>query len=352
MIRLPGIGVMEFAWPSMLWLLLVLPALVALYVRGRARRGVARDQLRGLEMLGDARGAGGAARRHLPALLWLVGIAAMLVAVARPQASLVLPSHVEAVMLAIDISGSMRATDVEPNRLAAAREAAKAFLAGQPRNVRVGVVAIAGSAAVVQSPTTERQPVIDALDRLQPQRGTALGNGLVIALAALLPGAGIDVDRFIAGRPALSPRADEARGEASAPAPGSNDSAAVVLLSDGQSNTGPDPMKAAEIAAATGVRVFTVGVGTPEGARVSANGMTMRVRLDETALRKIADASAGEYHRAADAESLKRIYRYIGTRLAFERQRATEVSALFAAVGALLAVLGALLSLRWFNRIL
>jgi Ca-activated chloride channel family protein len=289
----------------------------------------------------------------LPPLLWLAALTALLLAVARPQATITLPSRVETIILALDMSGSMKATDIAPTRMVAAREAAIVFVGEQPDNVRIGVVGIAAAAAVVQSPTTKREDILAALERLEPQRGTALGSGLVISLDTAMPQARIDVDGFInpsKDRPKPVDRTKD--DEVKAMAPGENTSVAIVLLSDGQSNVGPDPQKAAELAAKYGVRIYTVGMGTPEGVIVKVDGWSMRTRLDEDSLQKIASTTHGEYFRAADAKGLKKIYRTLGSKLAFEKQRPTEVTAVFAGIGALLATLAALLSMIWFNRIL
>ena len=289
----------------------------------------------------------------VPPLLWLVGLTAMLLAVARPQATVTLPSRVETVILALDMSGSMKATDIAPTRMVAARDAAKSFVNEQPDNVRIGVVGIAAAAAVVQSPTTNREDILQALERLEPQRGTALGSGLVIALDTALPAARIDVDGFINPRKDRPQTIDKEKdAEAKSIAPGENSSVAIVLLSDGQSNVGPEPIKAAELAAKLGVRVYTVGMGTPEGSIVKVDGWSMRTRLDEEALQKVASTTLGEYFRAPNANELKKIYRTLGAKLAFEKQRPTEVTAVFAGIGALLASVAALLSMLWFNRIL
>ncbi len=140
-------------------------------------------------------------RRVVPLLLWTLGLTALILAIARPQAALTLPARLDAIVLALDMSNSMRATDVKPNRLSAARDAAKTFIEAQPRNVRIGVVAVAASAAVVQSPTNNREDLTAAIDRLETQRGTALGSGLIIALDAALPSARINVEEFINPRP-------------------------------------------------------------------------------------------------------------------------------------------------------
>lgn len=338
---------LTFLWPRLLWLLLALPLAAAFYVALRARRRRQAAQHAGLIPVA----AGSGWQRALPPLLWLAGLAALLLAVARPQATLTLPSHVDTVILAIDMSGSMKATDVAPNRMAAAREAARAFVEQQPDHVRIGVVGIAAAAAVVQSPTNRREDILSAIDRLEPQRGTALGSGLVIALDTALPSAHIDVDGFINPRRDRPP-AEGKKEEGKSISPGENTSAAIVLLSDGQSNVGPDPQKAADLVAKHGVRIYTVGLGTPEGSIVKVDGWSMRTRLDEDKLQAVASTTLGDYFRAPDAAELKKIYRALGSRLAFEKQRPIEVTAIFAALGALLATAAALLSLAWFNRIL
>ena len=342
---------LTFLWPRLLWVLLAVPLAMGLYaavVRRRRRMAV---QFASLESVGGE--ADGRWRRVVPPLLWLAGLTAMLLAVARPQATVTLPSRVETVILALDMSGSMKATDIAPTRMVAARDAAKSFVNEQPDSVRIGVVGIAAAAAVVQSPTTNREDILQALERLEPQRGTALGSGLVIALDTALPAARIDVDGFINPRKDRPPPIDKEKdAEAKSIAPGENTSVAIVLLSDGQSNVGPEPIKAAELAAKLGVRVYTVGMGTPEGSIVKVDGWSMRTRLDEEALQKIASTTLGEYFRAPNANELKKIYRTLGAKLAFEKQRPTEVTAVFAGIGALLASVAALLSMLWFNRIL
>jgi Ca-activated chloride channel family protein len=341
----------SFLWPRLLWLLALLPLVTLGYLlltRRRARAARAYASLETVEA-----DAAGRWRRWAPPLLWLAALAALLLAVARPQATLTLPSRVETVILALDMSGSMKATDIAPTRMVAAREAAVAFVKEQPDSVRIGVVGIAAAAAVVQSPTNKREDILAALERLEPQRGTALGSGLVISLDTAMPQARIDVDGFINPRQdrpkPIEPPKDESDKSL---APGENTAVAIVLLSDGQSNVGPDPQKAAELAAKYGVRVYTVGMGTPEGVVVKVDGWSMRTRLDEESLQKIASTTQGEYFRAANARDLKKVYSALGAKLAFEKQRPTEVTAVFAGLGALLAMIAALLSMSWFNRIL
>jgi len=336
-----------FLWPEMLWLLLLVPGIVAIYLTLLARRKRTALRYASLELTTKA----GRIRRYLPPVLFLLGLTAMIFAVARPHAVTMLPAYQETIILAMDASGSMRATDAKPDRLAVAQEAAKSFVAGLPRNVRVGVVEIAAAAAVVQSPTSNREDVFQAIDRFQLQRGSAIGSGLIVSLATLLPEAGIDVEYILHGRSSRlwldSPRKDE-----KAVAPGSNGSAAIVLLSDGQANIGADPMEAAKLAAKHGVRIHTVGIGTLEGATLGFEGWSMRVRLDEEMLRKVATATRGEYFQARNAADLKKVYGQISTRFALEKRRSSEVTAIFVALGAALAMLGAILSMFWFSRIL
>jgi Ca-activated chloride channel family protein len=344
-------GHLTLLWPRMLWLYVLVPVLVLLYLRLLARRRRVAASYPSLDLLGQSVGDS-RLRRHLPALILLLGLCAMLFAVARPQAVVKLPSRLETVVLAMDMSGSMRADDVKPSRMVASQTAAKAFIDDQPHNVRLGIVAVAGAAALVQSPTRLREDATAAIDNLQIQRGTALGSGLIISLATLLPAADLDVEGLISGRPtygAVPPKVDP---EAPPVTPGSNRSVAIVLLSDGQSNTGPDPMKIVDVAASHGVRIYTVGVGTNEGATLSVDGWSMRVRLDDEALKKIASGSGGEYFRADNAKELKKIYQSLAMRLAYDKEEPMEISALFVALGAMLTMAAALLSMWWFGRVL
>jgi Ca-activated chloride channel homolog len=352
-------------WPRMLWLLLLVPLLALTHLgllRLRRRRAATGVRLEMVDPQGTAIDAaastpGSRWRSRLPGLLWLLAITLLVLAMARPQAVIPLPTRLETVILAMDTSGSMRATDLKPSRIAAAQAAAKAFVEDQPDHVRIGLVAVAGSAALSQSPTRNKEELVQALDRIQLQRGTALGSGLLIALVTLLPHSGIDTDAVMNGRSATPARpldgGRKAEAEAFKPVePGSNTQAAIVLLSDGQSNTGPEVMRVVELAAERGVRIFTVGMGTPEGITLSAEGWSMRVRLDEGVLKKIAAATDGEYFRAANAAELNQIYRGLSRQLTFDKQQLTEITA-FLVAGAALALLAAvLLSMAWYGRIL
>jgi Ca-activated chloride channel family protein len=241
----------------------------------------------------------------------------------------------------------MRATDVEPNRLVAAQNAAKAFIAQQPENVRIGIVAFAGTATVAQSPTRNREDLVAAIDRFQLQRATAIGSAIIVSLATIFPNEGYDVSAFSY----MSEKKPQKPTNFKPVPPGSYQSAVIILLTDGQRTTGPDSVMAARLAAERGVRIYTVGVGTPAGATIGFEGWSMHVRLDEETLRSVADLTRGEYFYAGNAVELKRIYEQMRSRMVLETKK-TEVTAFFAAVGAALVVLAAGLSLAWFNRVL
>lgn len=348
---------MTFLWPDLLWLLLLVPALVAAYLAILRRRQRTTVRYASLALVKEALSPGSRIRRHVPPALFLLALTLLLVAAARPAAVITLPSHHETIILAIDVSGSMRAEDVEPNRLVAAQTAAKAFIGDQPRHVRIGIVSFAGTAALVQPPTDNRDDLIAAINRFQLQRGTATGSGILVSLAALFPDDGIEVEDMSAGpgrnasRPLGEPGGRPDRAPRQPVAPGSYSSAAIILLTDGQRTTGPDPLDAARMAAERGVRVFTVGIGTTEGIVMGFEGWRMRVHLDEEALKSIARITQADYFYAGSAVDLQKIYDSLNARFVLET-KASEITALFAATAALLAMLSGLLSLWWFHRVL
>ena len=351
---------MNFLWPDFLWLLLLAPLLVIFYLWLLRRKKKMALRYASLSIVREAMGASQSVKRHVPPLLFLLALVAMIVAAARPMAVISLPSQQETIILAMDVSGSMRATDVKPNRLVAAQSAAKAFLTELPRHVRVGIVAFAGTAQVVQPATLSREDLVTAIDKFQLQRATAIGSAIVVSLAELFPEAGLDVGAMTYGRDRPSGRpldksiADkgEAKDKEFTPVPpGSYSSAAIILLTDGQRTTGVDTMEAAKLAADRGVKVYTVGVGTVDGETIGFEGWSMRVRLDEETLKAVASRTQAEYFYAGTAENLKKVYETLSSRLTVVKKE-TEISALLALAGAVLALLSGALSLAWFNRIL
>lgn len=353
---------MQFLWPSLLWLLLFIPALVGMYLFMLSRKKKAAISYASLTLVKEALGPGQKIRRHLPPALFLVAMTLAIFALARPTAPIVLPSEYMTLVLAMDVSRSMEAKDVLPNRISAAQAAAKTFIEELPKHVRLGIVSFAGTAAVVQTPTENRDDMIAALDRFQLQRATATGSGLILSLATLFPDAGIDLDaitqasytnRWGGGAASLDrprPAQKSVVPETAPVAPGSYTSGAIILLSDGRRTTGPDPLMAAKMAADRGVRVYTVGFGTREGATITSDeGWSFYVRLDEETLRAIAKITNAEYFHAGTAADLRKVYEGLSSKFALERKQ-TEVSALLGAGSALFMLLAAVLSLLWVYR--
>src|SRR4051794_5727926 len=337
---------MNFLWPQAL-LLLIAPCLLALAYLARLRRKT--EVMPGLEMPRMR-----PREQHLPVAIYLVALAVAALAAARPTALVTLPSQQRTIILAIDVSLSMRASDVLPNRLAAAQAAAKEFIREQPGDVRLGIVSFAGTAAVVQQPTRNKDDLIEAVERLQLDRHTAIGSGIIVALAALFPDAGIDVESFGVNQWGRAPKPPAPKSEAKAfkpVPPGSNPNAAIILLTDGRRTIGPDPLQAARMAADRGVRIYTVGFGNATGAPVQVEGYSIYMMFDEETLKAIAELTNAEYFKASSGAELKKIYDTLTAKFVLQREE-TEITAFFAAAAAALVAAAALLSLAWFNRIL
>jgi Ca-activated chloride channel family protein len=348
---------LRFLWPDLLWLTLILPMLVAAYAYVLRRRKKEAIAYTNMALVRAAIGPGQHVRRHLPPALFFLALTAAILATARPTAVVTLPSQFLTIILAMDVSRSMLATDVEPTRISAAQAAAKSFIADLPKNVRLGIVTFAGTASVVQSPTENRDDMLAAINRFQLQRATATGSGLLLALATLFPEEGFDLQAAIYGSgfsnggasPMERSSKKGVRKEHKPVAPGSYTSGAVVLISDGRRTTGPDPVEIAKMAADYGVRVFTVGFGTLDGAMVGSESFSFYARLDEPTLKAIAAMTGAEYFYAGTAADLRKVYESLNLKFALER-RETEVSALFSAVAAFLALCAVLLTLLWFKR--
>ena len=339
---------MTFVWPILLLLLLLAPVAVLLYVRAQRAR---QRRLASLGSMGwvQAGGAGAAKRlgrrRHIPPILLLLGLSLVLFALARPKAVMSLPRLSGTVLLTFDVSGSMAADDMKPTRMEAAKVAAREFVMRQPSSVLIGIVAFSESGLSVQVPTNDKNALLASINRLTPARGTSLANGIGSALGV--------IEKM---------NADEARGfysnkDPSAPAPtptpmlrGSYNSAAIVLLSDGENNVRPDPLEAAQMAADRGVRVHTVGVGSPNGALLKIDGFNVQTRLDEATLQQIAEMTDGNYYNAQSEKDLQAIYQNLGTQLVVKTEE-TEITAIIAGAGLLLLLVGGMLSLLWLGRV-
>ena len=352
---------MSFEWPMALWLLLAVPGLVAAYLWLKKRRKKVALRYASLAVVREALGRAPGWRRHVPPVLLLIAITALVIAAARPGARITLPTDHRTIVLAIDVSLSMRASDIDPTRIAAAQAAAKTFVQAQPTDVRVALVSFAGSAAVVQPPTRNREELVAAIERLELQRHTAIGSGILTSLQTIFPEQAEDLTA--ANVPGGMARAfEQAQGRSldAQPAPakkvfqpvpaGSYKSAAIILLTDGRRTTGPDPIDAARMAAERGVRVYTVGFGTAEGAAVSFDGWSVYMRFDEEALKGIADVTKAGYFHAKSSSDLVKVYEGLNAQYVFEKTH-TEIAALFVAAAALLTVLAGTLSILWFQRI-
>jgi len=343
---------MHFLWPQYLWLMLALPLLPVLYLWLLRRRGKAALRYSSLEVLREA--SRRQWRRHVPPALLLMTCSMLLFAAARPVATLTLPWARSSILLAMDVSLSMRVTDVKPTRLAAAQEAAKEFLRELPKDIDVGLVTFAGSAQVVQRATMDRAALVSAIDAFQMQYGTAVGSAIVLCVAELFPDDGISLgDMTFGPSQKAGSRDDKAKRlpkQITPVAPGSYDSAAIILLSDGRRTTGVDTLEAAKLAADRGVRIYVVGLGTIDGAASGADGMAIYLRLDEPTLREVARMTGGEYHHAGTAEKLRSVYQNLGSRLQVQT-RETELAPLLALVATVLVLAAAALSALWFGRI-
>lgn len=331
---------MTFLMPQALLVLLLVPLLLAVYIVMQRRRRRYALRYASVSLVREAVGPGPGIRRHIPPALFLLAVAAMGIALARPEMTMAVPQETGTVILSVDVSGSMQATDVSPNRMEATKQAVRNFVKEQPKGVEIGVVSFSDSAALVQTPTTDKNAVLRAIDRLQPQAGTNIGGGLQTALNA--------IDHAVdAPRSTATPTATPAPTARSA---GDPPTATVVLISDGESNIGPDPVEVARSAAAAGVRVYTVGIGTPQGVRLSIRGQSVLTRLDEPTLRNVADTTGGQYLSAQNESDLMKVYDDLAHNQRTE-EKTVEVTFLAAAGALMLSVVGGALSLMWFNRL-
>jgi Ca-activated chloride channel family protein len=337
---------MTFLWSYMLWLLLLVPVLSLFYVWSQRRRQKYVVRFASLSLVKEAIGRGPGLRRHIPPALFLLGLTIMILALARPHGYVTVFKQEGTVILAIDVSGSMLADDLKPDRMEAAKNAALAFVEKQPQGVRMGVVSFTDNAALVQAPTTDKETVKAAIKRLQAQRGTAIGRGLQASLDAIAeepqaPLVDSNSSPFVKPTPRPTPT----------PLPkGEYAPAIIVLMTDGENNLPPEPLEVAPQAVQRGIRVFTVGVGSPDGAILKIQGRSVRTRLDEATLKRIAEMTDGEYYNASTETDLKKVYENLGTNVV-QRTEQTEITAYFTGVAIALTMLGGLLSLFWFSRL-
>ncbi len=352
---------MAFAWPVMLWALAALPLLLWAYL------GVLRRQQRMRERLADTRLLAHLItpippwRRHLPVGIYLAAILLLVLAMARPIAAIPVPVNRAAVVIAIDTSKSMIAEDVKPNRLDAARNAAREFIRAMPGSARIGLVAFSDYGTVLVPPSTDRQALAEALDRLQPQQATSVGSAILEALRVLplrKEFLGERLERLRGPMPQANPQFPFLL-PTPTPAPGppapppSVDElppAAILIFSDGVSNMGADPRASAALAAEARVKIYTVGLGQQGGSVMTYQNQLVLVPFDPTLLQEVARQTGGEYFSAANLDELRRIYRQLGRAIGWERRR-TEITSLAAGTAGLLMLTGGLISMLWFRRL-
>jgi Ca-activated chloride channel homolog len=333
---------MSFIWPSFLIFLLFVPLLLWAYFRMEQRRRSFASRFGSLGVIRNASGRDASGTRLVPVTFFLSGIAVLLFSMARPQATVSLPRLEGTVILTFDVSGSMFAEDLKPNRMEAAKAAASQFVENQPDSVAIGVVAFSDGGITVQAPTNNHEETLATISRLVPRRGTSIANGILVSLNTIA---------LDAGDPAILKSSGTSESQEPVEAPeGWYPSAVIVLLSDGENNQEPDPLLAADLSADLGVRVYTVGIGSPEGSTITVEGFTVHSRLDEGLLRAISDDTGGRYYNASNEEELFSIYNDLQPKLAIKTEE-MEITSIFAAVGMLALLIGGALSLMWFGRV-
>jgi Ca-activated chloride channel homolog len=347
---------MSFLWPDLIWSLMLLPIAVVAYVWIQRRRRRSVVSFSSLSLLKDVVPAHSWWRRQLPALLFLLALGLLLFALSRPVSVLAVPAGQRTIVLALDVSRSMCATDIPPNRLVAAKEAALAFVENQDANTQIGLVAFSGFAELIQEPTTDKDALSAAIQSLLTGRRTAIGSGMLRALEAIAASDETIAPPTITGNEAipLTPMPE-----------GVYAPAIIVLLTDGASNTGPLPQEVAAQAAARGVRVYAIGFGTEQGAEFSICGQRMngfepwggqggflgagggfRRAIDEETLIEVAEMTGAQYYSAESAGELEQVFRDLPTSTILKHETA-ELSAIFVMAAAILVTLALMLSLLW-----
>jgi len=281
-------------------------------------------------------------RRHLPFAFFVSALTLLLLGLARPEMAVSLPRVEGTVILAFDVSNSMAAADLDPTRIDAAKAAARAFVAQQPATIRIGVVAFGNGGLIAQTPTNEASDVLSAIERLNPQGGTSLGQGIFTSLVAIagdtlpIDESAFDPESFDENAPPLQI--------------GFFPSSVVLLLTDGENTAPPEPLAVAQAAAEAGIRIFPIGIGSPEGAVIDVEGFKILTQLNEGALEEIAALTNGTYYHAADADTLREIYETIDLQLTVRGEQ-MEITALLAMIAFVLALIGGVLSMLWFGRV-
>jgi Ca-activated chloride channel family protein len=317
---------MTFIWPAMLLSLLLIPLFIGLYILQQQRRRRLTASYGNLGLLQEAAGRPLGLRRHIPPVFFLVGLMLLLLALARPETVL-----------------SMAADDLDPTRMEAAKAAARKFVEQQPLSVLIGVVAFSDSGFAVQAPTNDQEAILTTIDRLTPQLGTSLANGIFASLNTLAAEAEPASRLYSNLTPVPTPTPT--------PVPeGTYTPAVIVLLTDGENNQDPDPLEAAQVAADRGVRIHTVGIGSAAGTTLEVDGFIVHTQLNEATLQQISELTGGVYYNAENEEELQTIYENIDPQLVIKPEK-MEVTSIFAGASILVLLIGGTFSLVWFSRL-
>lgn len=330
---------MTFATPAWLLALLVVPAAVGVYAAARRRRARRSEELaaQGLVVTGPGRRQGW--RRHLPFALFALALTLLVVAAARPMATVRTPRFGATVIVAMDVSNSMGAKDVKPSRIGAAKLAARDFVRDQPPAVKIGVVTFGPEALIVRTPTLDHSSVLRAINDVSLGGGTSLGTGILTSLDA------------IAGKTLKVSEKALSQDNSKEINIGYFGGATVVLISDGENTSQLSPVTVAQLASTAGVRIQTIGVGTVAGTAVHIGGFSVATALDPTTLKDVAKVTNGTYHHVGDRAAISEVSKTVNLHFTVV-SRYIQISALFAAAAMLFLVLGALLSVVWFGRVM
>lgn len=343
---------MEFIWWPVFYLFALIPILIIGYVLILRRRKPYAVRFSSLSLVRDALPKRASWKRHLPFALFLLALSSLIMAMTRPTSTVTLPSTNSTIILAIDVSRSMCSTDIAPNRLESAKAAAMQFIKVQDSDTQIGIVVFAGFAAIAQPPTTDRALLEATIQNIATARRTAIGEGILMSINAIS-----EIDDSVVSPYSSVPVVALPEGEYVP--------AIIVLLTDGVTTTGIDPISAAEMAKDRGIRVYTIGFGTTNnsspmncnpyapqfvdpfgGQQFSGGGGNFRREIDEATLKQVAEMTGGAYHLAESSTELQEVFDSLPTQL-FTVTETTEISVIFAAIAAFLIVLAILLSLRW-----
>jgi Ca-activated chloride channel homolog len=336
---------MSFLWPSMLAGLIFVPVIVLLYLWLVQRRNRLTSRFGGLSVGNVSSNPAGGLRRHFPAALFLSGLTILIISLARPQAVISLPRVEGTVILLFDVSGSMAAEDIEPNRLEAAQAVAYEIIQNQPSTVQIGIVSFSNSGFSMQLPTHDQDAIFAAIERLKPQSSTALGQGILASLNAIAVNAG-EAPLGISSQPDISQT--EGGSEIELPE-GDFSNSIIVLLSDGENHESSDPLLAAGSALERNVRIYSIGVGSIEGTPLEVDGFIVHTQLDEATLRSVSEITGGAYYHASDEADLETIYNDLTPQLVIKPE-SMEVTSVFAGASLLVLLVGSAFSMLWFRR--